>query len=274
MTHRCKILKLRVPLAAVIIILFVSCTVASTSNGNDGRRSSSLAESRRGTSQSSTTRIPASLGVKSTAFRQVSFEHWVDGSSVVDLGYIWGIEIQNTSEDTAERVHVKVEFLTKFGVALRQSYTIETLPPGVTGFGGFPVTIERNDEPTALESIRATVESAGWAQGPIRQDRLVSPSHLPISDWSGEISVRPVNANGVLFVTVAYYNSGGGLIAVSPTEIEKGQSRSGETTHMRVPARPEGGVSAPENVRVFLVRVAGTSGLLDSVTPKKTPGSG
>lgn len=242
-------------------LLVSACT--STSTQVQHPMSSHTTSTQPQTSPARTATPKAPLRVAEYGFQAVSFEHWVDGSSVTDSGTTWGVVMHNATTRTALDVTVTVTFVANGSPLKRETVHIDAVPPGDTALGGYPVIVtDKAGQPVDVDGLTATAHATKWVTTSRPRDRLLSPDHVSIDAWKGKVRFEPVEDTRPLFVMVAYLDADGNLLSVDPSRVEGAEVKPGSPKTAVVAGRPEGGGTGAESVRVFLLRISDTTGLV------------
>jgi len=207
-----------------------------------------------------TSRVADQLLVEQTAVHVISYEHWVNGASVIDSAYDWGVLINNRSDHAAKTVALKASFTNHGAVVSEQKFLIDSIPPGQLACSTDPIIANNS---AAADGVQVTLTPTEWTAPPAgAPDALAQSDRVSIGDWKGELRVEPGDDPHTLIAFVAYFSADDKLIAVDPNHIYIPEARQSRSTPLPIKAAPAGGEPNVSYVRVFLARVLDPGGLL------------
>jgi hypothetical protein len=248
-------------IGAVFALTVLAASCATESGSRDQSPSATTATA--GTAPDTTASAAVELlSVDQVTFQPVSFEHWQDGASLIDSGYIWGAVITNPSQRTAVDVQIVVSFKRGGTVMQERTYVVDAVPPGELAWGSSPLIVnDAKGTPTSVDAVEATLSPLAW-ESTTPTDRLLSPDVVTLAEWKGELKVQVVPEHRVLVAMVAYFDPDGRLLAVDPNRLDPAAVRSSADTPAVVAARPDGNVGPTGDVRVFLTRMSNPAQVL------------
>lgn len=183
----------------------------------------------------------------------------MNGASVVDSAYDWGVLINNRSDRVASDVTLKASFTNHGVIVDEQTFGIDSVPPGELAWSSVPVIA---NDPAPVDDVRVTLTPRTWtAPRAGVPDALAQPDRVDVGDWKGELRVEPGDDPRTLVAFVAYFSADDKLIAVDPNHLFVPDARLSRSTPMNVRAAPAGGEGNVSYVRLFLARVVDPAGL-------------